>query len=119
MANKTITFGADLLPNSTSLEYNLGSADKQWNIFGDLAGTASKLTLKTDATNKLYILGSSTAPTDDGVSVELKANTKLFLSATQHFTAKALAVHDDASTPAEKVCMQWNATDSALEFVFA
>ena len=39
MAN--MTFKTNLLPNSTTLEYSLGSEDKQWNIYGELNGNAS------------------------------------------------------------------------------
>ena len=36
-----MTFKTNLLPNSTTLEYSLGSEDKQWNIYGELNGNAS------------------------------------------------------------------------------
>lgn len=45
MPNKTITFGTDLLPlrdkDNANGGFNLGNASLQWNIFGDLTGTAS------------------------------------------------------------------------------
>ena len=39
MANKTMTFGADLIPNSTTKQYNLGSSTNKWNIYGDWKGS--------------------------------------------------------------------------------
>ena len=46
-----MTFKTNLLPNSTTLEYSLGSEDKQWNIYGELNGNASSANkLKTART---------------------------------------------------------------------
>jgi len=39
MAN--MTFKTNLLPNSTTLEYSLGSENQPWNIYGELNGNAS------------------------------------------------------------------------------
>ena len=44
MPNNSLTFGIDLLPNSTTKEYNLGSSTNKWNIFGDLTGNADTAT---------------------------------------------------------------------------
>lgn len=117
-ASKTITFGTNLVPND-DLTNDLGTSSLRWNIFGDLTGSASEAKVKLDETNKLYIIGEKDTPTSNGVSAALKANTKLFLSTTQHLTTKALAIHDNNSTPAEKVYMQWNSTDQSLDFIFA
>ena len=117
-ASNTITFGTNLVPND-DLTNDLGTSDLKWNIFGNLTGTTSEALIKLDTTSKLYITGETETPTSNGVSVSLKANTKLFLSATQHLTAKALSIHDDGTTPAEKVYMQWNSTDQSLDFIFA
>lgn len=56
MPNKTITFGADLLPVE-SLTYNLGSSDKQWNIYGTLTGNAQSASAAniTSTTNAISI----------------------------------------------------------------
>lgn len=113
-ASKTITFGTNLVPNG-DLTNDLGTANFRWNLFG----SASESLVKLDTTNKLYITGATETPTGDGTVAALKANTKLFLSATQHLTAKAFSIHDDGTTPVEKVYMQWNNADSALEFIFA
>ena len=41
MPNKTITFGANLIPNG-DLSYDLGSGNARWNIYGDVEGTSSE-----------------------------------------------------------------------------
>ncbi len=46
----TMTFKADLLPNS-DLEFDLGSSDKKWNIYGSLTGYSSNA-ISWDSTNK-------------------------------------------------------------------
>lgn len=66
MPNKTITFGADLLPNSTSLEYNLGNSTQLWKIYGSLSGQASAASVSS-TTNAVSIY-SDTAGTFSHVS---------------------------------------------------
>lgn len=45
MANKTMTFGADLIPNSTTKQYSLGSSTNKWNIYGDWKGSVIPISL--------------------------------------------------------------------------
>lgn len=46
-----MTFKVNLLPNSTTKEYSLGSSQKRWNIYGDLTGYSSNA-ISWDSTNK-------------------------------------------------------------------
>ena len=48
-----LTFKSNLLP-SNDLEYNLGSATQQWNIYGLLNGNASSATKSGDGGLYLY-----------------------------------------------------------------
>lgn len=47
MPNKTITFGADLLPNS-DLDFNLGDSTHKWKINGVIAGGTEGQVLKAN-----------------------------------------------------------------------
>lgn len=40
----SLTFGVNLLPNSTSKEFSLGNSTQKWNIYGDLTGTSTTAT---------------------------------------------------------------------------
>ena len=53
-SGKSITFGADLLPNSTALEYSLGDATHKWKINGVIAGGTNGQILKSDGTNSTW-----------------------------------------------------------------
>ena len=58
MAN--MTFKTNLLPNSTTLEYSLGSETQKWNIYGNLTGNASTATkLETARTLTVGSTGKS------------------------------------------------------------
>lgn len=62
-SGKSITFGADLLPDENNI-YNLGNASQQWKIFGTLTGSATSW---TSAQTVYVTLGSaSTATTING-----------------------------------------------------
>lgn len=69
MANKTMNFKADLLPN-TDLGYSLGSSNKRWNIYGTLTGNASSAT-KLGSSN----LGSATKPIYLSAGTPTECNT--------------------------------------------
>ena len=54
MPNKTITFGADLLPNSTEMNYSLGDSTHKWKINGVVVGGTEGQILKSDGTNSTW-----------------------------------------------------------------
>ena len=58
MANKAITFGADLLPNSTTSSYSLGNSTKKWQING-VADPKLTDTTYSDATTSTHGLMST------------------------------------------------------------
>ena len=62
MAN--MTFKTNLLPNS-DLEYSLGSTTAQWNIYGNLIGTANYALQSNTADNAIHA-GSATYATTAG-----------------------------------------------------
>lgn len=73
--NKTITFATNLLPNS-DLGYDLGSAQKQWNIFGSLTGnattaTAANITSTANAVAYYTNTNGTFASTDVGLNGEV------------------------------------------------
>lgn len=57
MAN--MTFKTNLLPNSTTKEYSLGSSTNKWKIFGDLTGNADTAT-KFAANQSITLTGDVT-----------------------------------------------------------
>lgn len=54
MPNQTITFGVDLLPNSTNLDYSLGDSTHQWKINGVVVGGTNGQILKSNGTNSSW-----------------------------------------------------------------
>lgn len=69
-SGKSITFGADLLPNEDNI-YNLGTTNQTWKIFGTLTGTATSwasattvyVNLASSGTNSTLQGGESSAVT--------------------------------------------------------
>lgn len=67
-SGKSITFGADLLPNEDNI-YNLGTTNQTWKIFGTLTGTATSwasattvyINLASSGTNSTLQGGESSA----------------------------------------------------------
>lgn len=119
MENKTITFGADLNPNG-DLDFNLGKSNARWNIFGDLTGnaaTATKISVTLDTTHTIYLVGVKTAPTDTATHLALTGDTGVYLTTTAgQLSAKSYSVHDGTN---QKVRLEWNSTDSSLDFIFS
>ena len=72
MANKTITFGADLLPNSTSSSYSLGNSTKKWQINGvaDPKLTDTTYSIGTASSSGLTKLYTSTGTATDGTMTQ-------------------------------------------------
>ena len=64
MPNDTMNFGVDLLPVTTET-YNLGSADKKWNIFGTWSGSTVDVehggTGRTSLTANALLTGNGTS----------------------------------------------------------
>lgn len=118
MPNKTITFGADLLP-VTSNSYNLGDSTHIWNIYGDLTGSASQVSAVEINNKKIYLLGSQTLDSTTASAVNLNGDTKVYLTTTTgELSALKYSVHDTSATPVEKVRMEWNSNDDSLDFIF-
>lgn len=99
MANKTITFGADLLPNSTSSSYSLGNSTKKWQINGvadpKLTDTIySTGTATVAGITKLY---TSTGTATDGTmtqnAIKSALDGKANSSHGNHVPAKETADH--------------------------
>ena len=89
MPNDTMNFGVDLLPITTNA-YNLGSADKKWNIFGNLTGKLNVIThTNTTNGNKTYYpwFGTSTSG-----NLNAKAHNALYLYET--VTNNAISKYD-------------------------
>lgn len=77
-----------------------------------------KQTAKTSGNFKL--LASAQASPSSGTAYEAVYDAKIYMNTTNNqLIAGGFIIHDKAATPVEKVTMQWNATDSALEFIFA
>lgn len=83
-SGKSITFGADLLPNETNI-YSLGSDTKKWKFVGSLTGNATNVTgtvaignggtNATSFTDDCIITAQTTNSTQSLASTGLKATT--------------------------------------------
>ena len=76
--------------------------------------------LNTGATG--YLIGTTTKVTNTSTATNVAAisDTGVYFTSTAgQLSAKSYSVNDGAATPAEKVRMQWNATDQSLDFIFA
>lgn len=74
------------------------------------------------ATTRAYLMGSQNAPSTTTTARAAHGDMGVYLSATAgQLSAKSLSLNDGAASASsvEKVWMQWNNTDQALEFVFA
>lgn len=92
MAN--MTFKTNLLPNSTTLEYSLGSENQPWNICGELNGNAS-------STDKL-----KTARNINGTAFDGTAN----ITTANWGTARNISISDsDASNTGTAVSVNGSA----------
>lgn len=90
-ANKTITFGTNLVPNG-DLTNDLGTTSARWAIYGDLNGNAATSTTATNLSSAPTIKSGTTTVTD------LSANTSYTLNiGGQSMTFKTPA---DANTQA-------------------
>ena len=77
-----MTFKVNLLPNSTTKEYSLGSSQKRWNIYGDLTGYSSNAISWDNTNKKLQQTVSSSGATDvlsfaagDGINLTAAASS--------------------------------------------
>ena len=108
MANKTITFGTNLNPNG-DLTYSLGNSDNRWIVYGN----TTELKINKQTAKKLYILGTQTAVDTQPVAAVVESDTGIYATTTGgQLNATTFKVN-------EKVTLQWNSTDSSLDFVFA
>ena len=91
-----------------------------YTITGTLSGNASSATtvkVNSAATTKSWITGTSS--TLGSTSATINADSLVYLTTTAgEVSAKKYSINDGASTPAEKVRMEWNATDLSLDFIF-
>ena len=74
------------------------------------------------ATTRAYLMGSQNAPATSTVARAAHGDLGVYLTnVAGQLSAKSLSINDGVASAAsvEKVWMQWNATDQALEFVFA
>ena len=74
------------------------------------------------ATTRAYLMGSQNAPATSTVARAAHGDLGVYLTnVAGQLSAKSLSINDGVASAAsvEKVWMQWNATDKALEFVFA
>ena len=53
MPNNTMTFGVDLLPQ-TDGNYNLGTTNQTWKIYGSIQGGQNGQVLKSTGTNSVW-----------------------------------------------------------------
>ena len=99
MANKAITFGADLLPNSTTSSYSLGNSTKKWQINGVADPKLTDTTYSTGTTSssgltKLYAsTGTATDGTMTQAAIKSALDGKANSSHGNHVPAKETADH--------------------------
>lgn len=124
-SGKTITFATDLLPNEDNI-YSLGLIDnnnsannRRWKVFGDVTGnadSASAISAALSTNTKTYLLGTQTQITSTPGNVNLTGDTGVYLTTTAgQLSSTSYSVNYSGN---EKVQLQWNNTDAALEFIF-
>ena len=90
-------------------------------ITASLTGNASSATaikVNSTATTKSWITGTSTTLGNSASTIN--ADSLVYLTTTAgQMSATSYSINDGAGTPAEKVRLQWNSTDSSLDFIFA
>lgn len=88
MANKAITFGADLLPNSTTSSYSLGNSTKKWQINGvaDPKLTDTTYSTGTESSSGLTKLYTSTGTATDGTMTQSAIKSALDTKAASSHT---------------------------------
>ena len=120
MANKNITFGADLLPNG-NLSYELGNSSNKWKINGasNPLLTDQKQNITLAATSKAYITAVTDAPTSTATAREAVADTGVYLTATAgELSSLRYSLNNGAATPAEKAYIKYNTDDDCIDFIF-
>ena len=71
-------------------------------------------------TTKAYLMASQNAPTSTTTARAAHGDTLVYLTTTAgQLSAKSYSINDGAATPTEKVHLEWNSTDSSLDFIFA
>ncbi len=106
------------LDANTSYTLNVGGKSVSFKTPAD-ANTNTLVNYYLSQTTKAYLMGSSNAPSTTTSARSAIGDTLVYLtSTTGQLSSKSISINDGASSPAEKVQLQWNNTDSALEFVF-
>lgn len=78
--------------------------------------TNTQVTNTLGTTTKFYVTGTSSASTNTGTQY---FDTGVYVTTVAgELSALKYSVHDTSSTPVEKVRMEWNSTDSSLDFIF-
>lgn len=78
--------------------------------------TDTKVANAVASATKYYVTGTTSASASTGTQV---FDTGVYVTTTAgQLSALHYSVHDGTATPAEKVKLEWNSTDSSLDFVF-
>lgn len=78
-----------------------------------------KQTLKEDNINYKLLASSQASPTSE-TAYETIYNTKIYINPSLNsINAGRFTIHDKATSPNEKVYMEWNSIDQSLDFIFA
>ena len=78
--------------------------------------TDTKVANAVASATKYYVTGTTSASASTGTQV---FDTGVYVTTVAgQLSALHYSVHDGAATPAEKVKLEWNSTDSSLDFIF-
>lgn len=86
------------------------------------ANTNTLMNYTLGATTRAYLMGSQNAPTSTTTARAAHGDMGVYLTnIAGQLSAESFSINDGTTSASsvEKVWMQWNATDSALEFIFA
>lgn len=109
----TLYFGSDTTNYISNTDYTGNAAT---------ATSATSINYTLDATTRAYLMGSQNTPTITTTACAAYGDIGVYLTTIAgQLSAKSFSLNDGAASDSsvEKVYMQWNSTDSALEFVFA
>lgn len=119
MPNKTITFGANLIPNG-DLSYDLGSTSARWNMYGDVEGTASenavgnaRVFYGTCSTSAATAIKEITCPKyDENLTIGDMLIVKFDITNSATAANLKLKFSGQADTDAKPIKRQYNSTGS-------
>lgn len=115
LASDNTSSGVVSLSHGGQYKLTAGGSSVIFKLPSDI-DTDTKVANAVASTTKYYITGTTSASASTGTQV---FDTGVYVTTVAgQLSALHYSVHDGAATPAEKVKLEWNSTDSSLDFIF-